>query len=61
MDSHIQFFSWVTKPTDLGIINGFPREQLTEKIKNQMKLPDRLLEERKINSIVSSTLQFLRQ
>jgi len=53
-------FSRVTKPTDLGIIIGFPRARLMEKVRDQTHMKARIKEERRLNGKVIKTLSFLK-
>jgi hypothetical protein len=50
-------FSRVRKASDIGIINGFPRVRLLDKVKNQGKMKARIQEEKRLDRIVKQTIK----
>lgn len=52
-------FSRVRNSCNLAIINGFPEQRLTEKVKQHHLMEGRMREERRLERIVKSTINFL--
>ena len=50
-------FSRVRKASDIGIINGFPRVRLLDKVKNQGKMKARIQEEKRLDRLVKQTIK----
>jgi ATP-dependent exoDNAse (exonuclease V) alpha subunit len=53
-------FSRVTKASDIGILGGFPKDRLIDKVAKQAKMKARIREESRLNGIVRRTIQELR-
>ncbi|GFH56392.1 hypothetical protein CTEN210_12868 [Chaetoceros tenuissimus] len=53
-------FSRVTRASDIGIIGGFPKDSLIDKVAKQAKMKARIKEESRLNGIVRRTIQELR-
>ena len=52
-------FSRVTRASDIGIIGGFPKDRLIDKVAKQAKMKARIKEESRLNGIVKRTIQEL--
>ena len=51
--------SRVTKASDIGIVGGFPKDRLIDKVAKQAKMKARIAEEKRLNVIVKCTIREL--
>ena len=51
--------SRVTKASDIGIVGGFPKDRLIDKVSKQSKMKARIAEEKRLNGIVKCTIREL--
>ena len=51
--------SRVTKASDIGIVGGFPKDRLIDKVAKQAKMKARIAEEKRLNGIVRRTILVL--
>ena len=51
--------SRVTKASNIGIVGGFPKDRLIDKVAKQAKMKTRIAEEKRLNVIVKCTIREL--